>query len=145
VTHDAEDLDVFARLEQHDVDGTPIRPIGPQGAATPVPTAIGWLRASHRALDPGRSLPHRPWHAHDEGRPLVPGEPTLLEIEIWPTSLTLEPGQRLQLQLLVDDGDLGVIAHDDPGDRRSAEGAVIHLGGEHASHLLVPVIPSDER
>ena len=53
----------------------------------------------------------------------------------------LEPGQRLQLQLLVDDEDLGVITHDEPSDRRSAEGAAIHLGGDHASHLLVPVIP----
>jgi predicted acyl esterase len=143
VSHDAEDLDVFARLEQYDVDGTRIEPIGPQGAATPVPAAVGWLRASHRALDPERSLPYRPWHAHDELRPLVPGQPTLLEVEIWPTSLTLAPGQRLQLQLLVDDEDLGVIAHDEPRDRRSAEGAAIHLGGDHASHLLVPVIPVD--
>jgi uncharacterized protein len=141
VSHDADDLDVFARLEQYDADGTWIRPVGPQGPATPVPTAIGWLRASHRALDPDRSLPYRPWHTHTERRPLTPGEPTLLEVELWPTSLTLQPGQRLQLQLIVDDDDLGVIAHNDPDDRRSADGATIHLGGGRASHLLVPVIP----
>ena len=105
---------------------------------------MGWLRASHRKLDPERTLPHRPYHAHDELRPLVPGEPTLLELEIWPTSLTLEAGESLRLELRADDTDLvGPMAHDDPGDSRPARaGAVAVLtGGERASHLLVPVIP----
>ena len=141
VSHEREDLDVFVRLEQYDTDGTWIRPIGPQGDTTPVPMAIGWLRASHRKLDPAKTLPYRPYHAHDELQPLVPGEPTLLEVELWPTSLTLEQGQRLQLQLLLGDDDLGAIAHNDPEDRKSAAGATVHLGGDKASHLLVPVIP----
>ncbi|WP_438388986.1 CocE/NonD family hydrolase [Actinopolyspora saharensis] len=141
VSHVRGDLDAFARLEQFDRAGDRVPGVGPQGASTPVPTAVGWLRASHRKLDPQRSLPHRPWHSHDELRPLEPGVPTLLEIEIWPTSFTLEPGHRLQLQLRTDDGDLHPqLAHDDPADRRSAVGASVHFGGGHASHLFVPVI-----
>ncbi len=142
VSHTRDDLDVFARLEQFDTTGARIPGIGPLGTATPVPAAVGWLRASHRELDPQRSLPHRPWHSHHELRPLEPGVPTLLEIEVWPTSLTLEPGHRLQLQLRTDDGDLHPqLAHDDPADRRCGAGATIRFGGEHASHLLVPAIP----
>ncbi|SEG97476.1 X-Pro dipeptidyl-peptidase C-terminal non-catalytic domain-containing protein [Saccharopolyspora kobensis] len=102
---------------------------------------IGWLRASHRKLDPERSLPHRPWHSHDEIQPLEPGVPTLLEVEIWPTSITLEAGQRLQLRVQADDDNMGLLAHDDPDDRKSGRGATIHLGGDHASHLYVPVVP----
>ena len=34
----------------------------------------GWLRASHRKLDPAKSLPYRPYHAHDERWWLKPGE-----------------------------------------------------------------------
>ena len=70
---------------------------------------------------------------------LTPGEPTLLEIEIWPTSITLAKGERLRLELLTDDADLAPFSH--THEPRSAVGATIHVGGEFASHLLVPVIP----
>ncbi|MEJ2864428.1 CocE/NonD family hydrolase [Actinomycetospora flava] len=136
---DQDDVDVLARVQHLDVDGNPIPGVGPQGG--PVPMAMGWLRASHRATDPERSLPYRPWHPHDRAVPLTPGEPTLLEVEIWPTSITLAPGERLRLELVAEDGDLAMMAHDHPDLRRPATGATIHVGGEHASHLLVPVIP----
>ncbi len=119
-----------------------VEPIGPQGATTPVPSAIGWLRASHRKLDPTRTLPYRPFHPHDELQPLVPDEPTLLEVEIWPTSITLAPGETLRLELLVDDSDLqGPMAHTHSDDHRPARNVAVLVGGEHASNLLVPVIP----
>ena len=142
VSSEQEDFDVFARLEQFNGDGARVEPIGPQGRATPVPSAMGWLRASHRKLDPARTLPYRPFHTHDELQPLVPGQQALLEVEIWPTSLTLEPGERLRLELRSDDDDMvGPMSHNDPDDRRRAEQVTIHLGGDRASHLLVPVIP----
>ena len=37
------------------------------------PSAQGWLRASHRKLDPELTLPYRPYHTHDEVQPLTPG------------------------------------------------------------------------
>ena len=45
-----------------------------QGAIDPhTPSAQGWLRASHRELDPScRSTPDRPYHTHDELQPLEP-------------------------------------------------------------------------
>lgn len=140
ISSDNDDLDVLARLEHLDVDGEPIPAIGPQGG--PMPMAIGWLRASHRELDPARSEPHRPWHTHERRQPLTLGEPTLLDVEIWPTSITLAPGERLRLELVSDDDDLMVFAHNDPNDHRSAAGATIHIGGDHPSHLLLPTIPS---
>ncbi|GAA4860143.1 CocE/NonD family hydrolase [Actinomycetospora straminea] len=136
---DQDDLDVFARVQHVDADGAVIPGIGPQGG--PVPMAMGWLKASHRAVDPERSEPARPWHPHDRAVPLVHGEPTLLEVEIWPTSITLAPGERLRLELVTGDSDLGMMAHDHPALHRPAVDATVHLGGEHASHLLVPVIP----
>ncbi|HLH65750.1 MAG TPA: CocE/NonD family hydrolase [Solirubrobacteraceae bacterium] len=139
VSADVEDFDVFARLEHIDEHGEVIPAIGPQGG--PIPMAMGWLRASHRELDAKRSEPHRPWHQHTRAVPLRPGEPTLLEVEIWPTSITLAPGEQLALELVTGDEDLAPLTHNDPRDRRVARGVVIHLGGRHASHLLVPVIP----
>lgn len=69
----------------------------------------GWLRASHRALDPVRSKPHRPVHPHDRAEPLAPGEPTWFEIAIVPTAQRFKPGQRLRLILASgDDGDFAM-------------------------------------
>jgi predicted acyl esterase len=138
ISADRDDLDLLARLQHLDADGEPIPAIGPQGG--PIPMALGWLRASHRELDPARSEPYRPWHTHRHPQPLPAGEPTLLEVEIWPTSITLAPGERLRLELVSDDDDLAMFTHNDPNDRHSATGATIHLGGEHPSHLLVPFI-----
>ena len=45
-----------------------------QGAIDPhTPIAQGWLRASHRKLDPKLTLPYRPYHTHDEKQPLDAG------------------------------------------------------------------------
>ena len=142
VAADQDDFDVIAWLDQYDREGRRVEPMGPHGPDLPIPSAMGWLRASHRKLDPERTLPHRPYHSHDELQPLTHGEPTLLEIEIWPTSLTLATGERLRLELRRGDRDLaGPMAHDDPDDHRPAEHVSVLLGGPHASHLLVPVIP----
>ncbi len=138
VTAEDDDLDVFARLHHVGTDGEVIPAVGPQGG--PLPMALGWLRASHRELDPEGSLPYRPLHAHRRLLPLEPGQATLLEIEIWPTSITLAPGERLRLELTLDDDDLAPLTH----EHRAPAAATIHTGGEHASHLLVPVIPGAE-
>ena len=70
------------------------------GALDPnTPVAQGWLRASHRALDPARSMPYRPYHSHGRVDPLVPGETYELEVEIWPTSIVIPAGYRLALTI----------------------------------------------
>ena len=66
------DADVFLVLRVFAPDGSEVTFHGANDPRTPV--AQGWLRASHRKLDPPRSLPYRPWHPHDELWPLTPGE-----------------------------------------------------------------------
>ncbi|WP_066957034.1 CocE/NonD family hydrolase [Streptomyces lushanensis] len=134
-----------------------------QGALDPhTPIAQGWLRASHRRLDPELSTPYRPFHPHDRAEPLVPGAVHELDIEILPTSLVIPAGYRLGLQVRGRDyvhpgpsarlsnlkNDLtgcGPFLHNDPADRpprvTGAE-TTLHLGGSHASYLLLPVIPA---
>ena len=126
----------------------------------------GWLRASQRKLVAAKSLPYRPWHAHDEEQPLVPGEVVELDIEIWPTSIVLPPGYRLALTVAGQDydhqlpgpliprsppgygdmrlGGCAIHVHDEAPDRPPAvfDGTTtIYTGGRHASYLLLPVIP----
>ena len=124
--------------------------------------AHGWLRASHRALDPGKSLPHRPYHTHDREDPLLPGQIYLVDIEIWPTCIVIPAGYRLGLSVRGNDyryeGELsdfarkfhyagrgvGPFKHADPIDRPAdvfSGRVTIHVGGETDSFLLVPIIP----
>src|SRR5260370_40254751 len=62
VSSSTEDMDLFLTLRNIDADGNEVLETGQQG--TPVPVAKGWLRVSHRELDPERTLPYRPYHRH---------------------------------------------------------------------------------
>lgn len=140
----APDADVFVQLHHLGADGVEREGIGPRGG--PIPMALGWLRASHRELDPERSRPERPWHKHESELPLTPGEPVRLDIEVWPTSITLAPGDRLELEVRADDGVVTGLVHDSPVDRapeRFAGTNTIHTGGAMPSRLVLPIVPFD--
>jgi hypothetical protein len=91
------DADLFLTLRILDPDGrdvTFVSALDPAGVV-----GMGWLRASHRALDPERSLPWRPWHPHDRAEPLILGRVVPLDIEIWPTSVVIPAGYRLAVTI----------------------------------------------
>ena len=60
----------------------------------------GWLRGSHRTVDPARSQVGEPFHPHDRFVAVVPGEVTHYRIGLVPTARRLLPGQRLRLTLM---------------------------------------------
>ncbi|MBI4319759.1 MAG: CocE/NonD family hydrolase [Chloroflexi bacterium] len=98
----------------------------------------GWLRGSHRAVDPDRARPFRPWHPHTERAPLVPNEPTEFPIEIWPTSNLFKKGHRLRLDVAACDS----TALDFPMSHHPC-GRVnntVYEGGASGSWMLVPMI-----
>jgi predicted acyl esterase len=95
VSSDSNDADLFLALRVFDPAGKEVTFIGANDPRTPV--GLGWLRASHRKLDPKRTLPYRPWHTHDEKQPLTPGQPVELDVEIWPTCLVVPAGYRIAL------------------------------------------------
>ena len=72
LSSDTTDADVFLVLRVFDPAGKEVTFIGSNDPRTPV--GLGWLRASHRKLDPKETLPYRPYHTHDEAWPLTPGE-----------------------------------------------------------------------
>lgn len=135
-----------------------------QGAVDPhTPLAQGWLRMSHRRLDPDLSLPYRPYHTHDGIEPLTPGEVYEADVEVWPTSIIVPAGYRIGLSVRGRDYEYtgpeqaaqlshfkgsvmrgcGIYLHDDPTDRPTAVfggTTTLHVGGEFPAHLLLPVI-----
>jgi predicted acyl esterase len=161
VSSETTDADLFLVLRVF----TPnMKEVTFQGALDPhTPVAQGWLRASHRKLDPALTLPYRPYHAHDERQPLKPGAVYELHVEIWPTCIVVPPGHRIGLTVRGRDyeypGGLGAglgtfspaftgvgpFLHDDPRDRPPeifGRKVTLHSGPSRPSHVLLPVIPA---
>ena len=105
--------------------------------------ALGWLRVSHRALDPLRSRPEQPFHSHAAEQPLSAGERVPVDIEIWPSATRFNKGEFLRL--VVQGCDIP-----EPGlpntptarheATRNRGRHVLHTGGTYDSHLLLPVV-----
>ncbi len=59
----------------------------------------GWLRASHRALDPSETTDTLPWQTHTEAdlEPLPADEFTTVQVEVFPAAHVIRAGSRLRL------------------------------------------------
>jgi predicted acyl esterase len=97
-TSEADDLDLFVVLRKLDSNGNEVFFSGFNGYERDG-VAKGWLRASHRPLDPSRSTALRPWHGHARIEKLRSGDIVPLEVEIWPSATLFEAGSTLQLTI----------------------------------------------
>jgi putative CocE/NonD family hydrolase len=160
VSSSAVDADLFCALRMFAPGG---EEVVFRGAIDPhSPVSLGWLRMSHRALDPELSTEWRPYHTHTEQELIVPGEVYQADVEIWPTSVLIPAGYRIALSVRGRDYEYGGtnerkpgefghgmagcgwFVHDDPEDRpgwlrRSAQ--TLWMGGGRDAYLLLPVIP----
>jgi len=164
VSSSTTDADLFLVFRAFAPDG---EEVVFQGAIDPhTPLAQGWLRSSHRKLDPDLSERWRPYHTHDEIQPLSPGEVYELDIELWPTSIVVPAGYTVALSVLGRDyewgGDTsglklsnfknelkgcGPFLHNDPRDRPAevfGGTTTLHISPERPAHLIAPVIPDKE-
>tara|TARA_B110000438_G_scaffold45945_1_gene46099 strand:+ start:699 stop:2447 length:1749 start_codon:yes stop_codon:yes gene_type:complete len=161
ISSSTSDTDLFVVFRVFDPDGEEVTF---QGAIDPhTPIGQGWLRASHRKLDPEVSQPWRPYHTHNEEQLLTPGEPVDVDIEIWPTSLVIPAGYRIGLTVRGKDYEhahtsgerlsnfknelkgCGPFLHDDPRDRLPSifgGETTLHVGGDSDGYVLLPIIPS---
>src|SRR5260370_19180868 len=92
-------MDLFVLLRKFDATGKEVYFYGYNGFAKDG-VAKGWLRVSHRALDPERSRPGRPWHTHRQRQPVQPDEVVPVEIEVLASSTHFEPGTPPSLEVL---------------------------------------------
>ena len=122
-----------------DPDGNEVLETGQQG--TPVPVAKGWLRVSHRELDPELTLPYRPYHAHRRRLYLAPGEIVEVQVEIWPTSMVFRKGHRIRLDVQPRDG-VGSQSYMHYHADYNTGTNTVYAGGDKPSYLLLPVIPA---
>jgi len=139
-------MDVFVGLQKVDKAGQ-IVPFAYYAQFDDGPLALGWLRASHRELDPDKSTEWQPVHPHTREQKIRPGEVAALDIEIWPSGTRFAAGEKLRL--IVQGGDINrypvemapvYFRHKTSSVNKGRH--TIHTGGRFGSYLLVPVIPA---
>ena len=160
VSSTTTDADLFLIVRVFDPQGKELTFMGSTDPNTPI--ANGWLRVSHRALDPAKSTPYRPYHPHNKVEPLIPGEVYEADVEIVSSCIVVPKGWRLALSVRGKDyeytGELsdfakkfhyatrgtGGMTHNDPDDRpvEIFGGKVfLHAGQLRQPYLLLPIIP----
>lgn len=132
-----DDLDLFVVLKKFDNRGREVFFSGYNGYKKDS-VAKGWLRVSHRALDPLLNRPSRPYHLHDRLEKVSANEIVPAEVEILSSSTWFETGSRLMVVIL------GRDAARYPAFRHSHRinrgEHTIHSGGRFDSYLLVPLV-----
>lgn len=151
----ADDLDLYVEVRKLDADGRHLgcwtilppgksRDVSPENVETQTGMvcfsgAKGMQRASLRGTDPELSGPARPHHRFDRVEKLAPGEVVPVEVQIWPLGMRWSAGQQIQLVIAgqkLSGTEFPGLAGPDTVNRGRH---VIHTGGPHASHLMIPV------
>lgn len=133
-----DDMDVFAKLSEQMPQPPEDRAKGLNPAAVLV--TKGWLRASHRALDPARSTATEPYHSHDKPDSIVPGQVYRLDISLEPMAYRFKKGNRIRLEIVNGDSVVTDVlwTHYYAPSKIGAD--TIHHSAEHPSALTLPVM-----
>jgi len=132
----AKDTDFFIKLS----DQFPQSPDDRAKGLNPFAELItrGWLRASHRALDPTRSTDMVPYQSHSDPQPLTPNEIYKFEISLEPMAYLIKQGHRLRIEIVNGDSPATEIlwSHYYRPDKIGSD--TIHHDTAHPSELLLP-------
>jgi predicted acyl esterase len=133
---DREDTNFIVRLYNVDPDGNAFE------------LTQGFLRASHREVDPERGGTGAPWHPHtaESVSLLTPGTVYAFDILLQPTSHLLRAGHRVRIELSSSDFagtycGMTTLFHHLPDVEEVTHS--VHCSPAHPSHILLPVIPGD--
>jgi predicted acyl esterase len=101
----------------------------------------GWLRASHKRVDEGRSKPYAPFHPNTESIPVEPGKVYEYAVDIRETCNCFKAGHRIELVIKGQDA-----PSEDPiwyhlCNVKETTHTVYH-NTQYSSYLLLPVIPA---
>jgi predicted acyl esterase len=134
---DQTDTDFFVRITDQLPDAEQVPGMPPRGRML----TRGWLKASHACTkDESKSLPYRPYYKHDAPKPIEPGKVYEFAIEIWATSCCFPKGHRLRMDLACYDSNAFDFGGHYYGLKVGSD--TVYHDKEHASHLVLPVIPA---
>ncbi len=132
-------LDLYVKSSAKDTDfQVTLSEVRPDGNETYVQN--GWLRASHRKLNPRLStaLDSFPTHLERDAAPLPKGRYSLVRVPIFGVAHAFRAGSRIRVTVSATGGDRPrwAFATVDKGTTKNT----ISLGGVHASSLVLPVL-----
>ena len=115
-----------------------------------IPITDGMLLASARSVDPLRSRylngeMIQPYHylTQEAESFLVPGEPTLMRVEIFPTSALIRKGNKLRVSIAPSNQAQGML--NEPRRELARDGITTILNDpEHPSSVILPIVPLSE-
>ena len=134
-----DDMAIFVAAEKRNRAGRPVRFRGSVGNIDDMVTR-GYCRVSRRELDAAESTDDQPVLSGTSHRPLAPDEIVPVDIALYPSSTFFAAGESLELIV-----SSNAIIRSPPYEKDASFNRgihVIHCGGGHDSHLLVPVIPA---
>ena len=139
-------LNLFASIDQDDTNWiVKLYDVAPGGSENRLNK--GYLKASHRAIDPARSTPYRPYHTHLKADPVKPGEITEYNIEIGNVTHVFHPGHRIKLTIesmeSPRDPENQIHYHPHLNISRTTVHK-IYRNREYQSHLVLPITAGKE-
>jgi uncharacterized protein len=140
VSSTSDDMDIYVSLRVVDTQDREVDFTGPT-------TMKGWLKASHRKIDPERSTRYTVKHTHLKAdyAPLKQGEVYPVEIELSPNTAMLRQGHRLPVDVQSHDGVAhGITPHEYNPLYHTGAVNRIHTGPEYDCYVQLPVIPRRE-
>jgi putative CocE/NonD family hydrolase len=135
-------LKLFAAIDQDDTNWiVRLQDVAPNGSAAGV--CGGYLKASHRALDPEKSKPYRPHYKNTSIDPVKAGEIYEYDIDLGAVSNVFTAGHRIKLSIgsMESPRDPEIQIHFHP--HLCSSRITLHKifrDREHRSHLLLPVL-----
>ncbi len=102
----------------------------------------GWLRASHRKLDPARTTATRPWHTDLEAdaAPLPAGQFVEARVELMPFATVFHAGDRIRITVEAPGGNRPFWTFDSLPANGAVTNEIAH-SVSYASKVVLPVIP----
>ena len=131
----------FASIDQDDTNWIArLYDLGPGGTITRL--GKGYLRASHRALDPAKSKEYAPSHPHSKTEPVVPGKVYEYNLSFGVLTNVFLPGHRIKLTIesleSPRDPEMQIHYHPRLGGGRTTLHK-IYRNSEYPSHVVLPV------
>lgn len=102
----------------------------------------GWLRGTHREVDPKRSKPWHPFHLHTKSEPLMPDKSYEFNIALVPTGNLFKAGSRIVVKISCSDDVPKDTFEEIAGGsirRQSPSRITIYHDADRPSHLLLPI------
>jgi predicted acyl esterase len=100
----------------------------------------GWLRASHRALDPGKSTEMEPYHTHANPEPIEPDKIHRFDISIEPMAHRFKKGSRVRLEIVNGDSVVTDVLWTHYYVPNKIGTDTVYHSAEHPSALTLPVM-----